>query len=154
MATVNSPVRVLQVALALGWSADLLFYGKSLGISVPLFVVLLLGSLFTLGRLERAGLVRRTLWLLLPTGFFATMVFVRANAWLTFLNLAALFVLLLLLAFFLVAGHVDHLGLPGYAVVVGLALGHMLTRAAPEVATVVRATSERRERFRRAVPVL
>lgn len=63
MATVNSPVRVLQVALALGWSADLLFYGKSLGISVPLFVLLLLGSLFMLGRLERAGLVRRNLWL-------------------------------------------------------------------------------------------
>src|SRR5947209_9687388 len=147
MATVNSPVRVLQVALALGWSADLLFYGKSLGISVPLFVLLLLGSLFMLGRLERAGLIRRNLWLLLPTGFFATMVFVRANAWLTFLNLAALFILLALLTFFLAAGHIDRLGLPGYAAVVGLAVGHMLIRVAPEVATVARATSEHKARL-------
>ena len=48
-----------------------------------LLELLLLGSLFVLGRLERTGLARRNLWLLLPVGFFATMVFVRANAWLT-----------------------------------------------------------------------
>src|SRR5437868_4679449 len=98
MATVNSPTRVLQVALGLGWSVDLLFYGKRLGISVPLFVLLLLGSLFVLGRLESAGVVRRNLWLLVPVGFFATMVFVRANAWLTLLNLVALFALMVLMA--------------------------------------------------------
>jgi hypothetical protein len=38
-------MRVLWVALALGWASDLLFYGQSIGISVPLFALLLLGSI-------------------------------------------------------------------------------------------------------------
>src|SRR2546425_1822942 len=141
MATVKSPARVLQVALALGWSADLFFYGKRLGISVPLFALLLLGSLFALGRLERTGLARRNLWLLLPVGFFATMVFVRANAWLTVLNMLALFALLALMGYFYAGGRVDRLGLLGYPLVVLLSLGHVVTRAGPEVTTIAKSTS-------------
>src|SRR5438552_12882016 len=153
MATVKSPARVLQVALALGWSADLLFYGKSLGISVPLFALLLLASLFVLGRLEGTGLARRNLWLLLPVGFFATMVVVRANAWLTILNMLALFALLALMGYFYAGGHVARLGLLGYPLVLLMSLGHMVTRAGPEVTTIARASSRHKGQLQRAVPV-
>src|SRR3954447_11656291 len=154
MATVKSPNRVLQVALGLGWCVDLLFYGKRIGISVPLFVLLVLGSLFVLGRLERANPALPNLWLLLPVAFFATMVFVRANAWLTFLNLTALFVLLALMALFAMAGRVDRLALMGYPVGVLLVIGHMVGRAGPDVATVVRSTSHHRAQARRAAPLV
>src|SRR5437588_5913063 len=93
MVHVQSPMRVLLVALALGWGTDFLFYGRTLGISVPIFVALLIGALFVLGRLESVR-VSRNLWLLAPLLFFAIMVFVRANTTLTSLNLATVFVLL------------------------------------------------------------
>ncbi len=64
------------VALALGWSVDLFFYGKTLGISVPLFVLLLVVALFGLSRLEGVRPARRNLWLLASLIFFASMAFV------------------------------------------------------------------------------
>src|SRR3712207_1358302 len=111
MTSVQAPVRMLLVALMLGWSADALFYGKSVGISVLLFVLLLLVTLFGLGRMENVRPARRNLWLLAPLLFFAVMVFVRANPLLTFLNVAAVIGLLSLLAFFYAADHIERLGL-------------------------------------------
>ena len=42
MIRIKPSAHILLVALALGWSVDLLFYGKALGISIPLFVLLLM----------------------------------------------------------------------------------------------------------------
>ncbi len=42
MDSLSSPRRVLLVTLALGWSVDLLFYGKFLGVSLLVFVFLLI----------------------------------------------------------------------------------------------------------------
>ena len=94
----KSPTRIPLVALVLGWSVDLLFYSKALGISVPLFVLLLLVALFGLGWLEGVRPARRNLWLLVPLLFFAVMVFVRANPFVTFLNVVAILALLGLIA--------------------------------------------------------
>ncbi len=94
MMHVKSPSRILLVALALGWSVDLLFYDKALGVSFPLFVLLVLIALFGLSRLEGVPPARRNLWLLAPLLFFAGMVFVRANAFLTVLNVGASLALL------------------------------------------------------------
>src|SRR5215210_3850027 len=120
MTHVQSPVRVLLVGLGLGWCADLLFYGNRVGISVPLFVLLLVGALFVVGKLESVRSVHRNLWLMGPIMFFASMVFVRANAFLTFLNIVVVIVLLSLLIFFYAEGRVEHLGLLGCPVVLGL----------------------------------
>ncbi|HET7076273.1 MAG TPA: hypothetical protein VFM49_02385, partial [Chloroflexia bacterium] len=104
MAPVQAPARILWAALALGWATDILFYGKPLGISVPLFVLLGLGALIGLGRREGVGPRRANLWLLAPIAFFAAMIFVRANTTLTVLNSLALLGLLGLLVYFYAGG--------------------------------------------------
>ncbi|HEX9986998.1 MAG TPA: DUF4173 domain-containing protein [Chloroflexia bacterium] len=154
MTRLKSPVRVLLAALALGWVTDLLFYGNRLGVSVPIFLLFLLGALFMLGRVESVQLKHRNLWLLAPLVFFAAMVAVRANEMLTFANVTAVIVLLALLAFFYAADHIERLGMLGYPVVVGLAIGRMLTRPAPEVSTVAQSASAHKAQLRRVAPIL
>src|SRR4051812_4405047 len=63
---VSSAGRVLVVAFLLGWSFDALFYGKALGISVPIFALLLTGALFALGRVEGVRPALSNAWLVLP----------------------------------------------------------------------------------------
>src|SRR4051794_11066179 len=55
------PVLVLIAALVLGVATNLFFYGQSLGISVPLFVLLLFGALVVLSRPARVRAVRPNL---------------------------------------------------------------------------------------------
>jgi hypothetical protein len=114
MIRTNRPSFTLLTALALGWSVDFLFYGKALGISVLLFVLLLIVALFGLGWLEGVRPAWRNLWLLAPLIFFAAMIFVRANPTLTFFNVMALLALLGFVAYFYAAGRVDEMGLLGY----------------------------------------
>lgn len=146
-------VRVLPAALALGWSADLLFYGQQLGVSFPLFVLLLLGSLAFLARQEGVFLMRRNVWLVAPLLFFATMVAVRANPLLTFLNVTAVGALLGLLSFFYAAGRVERLGLLGYPAVLLRAAGEALARPVPAVVTLAKEASSHRDRLGVATPV-
>lgn len=153
MTRAHIPVLVLMAALTLGWATDLLFYGQSLGISMPVFVLLLLVAFLILGRIARVRAVRPNLWLLLPIFFFAAMVAVRDNATLTLLNVAAVLVLLGLLAFFYAADHVEQLGLVGYPAVLGVVLKHVLTAQAPTVAAVGR-TARQRGRMRMVAPLL
>jgi hypothetical protein len=150
----QSQVRILLVALALGWCTDLLFYGKLVGISVPIFILLLLGGLFTLARAQGVLMVRRNIWLLAPLFYFASMVFVRANATLTFLNLTTVLILLVLIVFFYASNHVERLGLFGYPVVLVLSALNTLILPTPAVATLAREASNRRERARIAAPIL
>lgn len=87
--SIRSPIRLLAVALALGACADLLFYNRLPGVSLPLFALLCAGSLLCVARLEGVLPARRNAWLVTPLIFFAFMVFVRASFALTFLNLIA-----------------------------------------------------------------
>ena len=152
--TVRSAARVFLAALLLGWSADFLFYGKSLGVSVPIYVALMLAALFTLMRLAGVRVVLSNLWLVAPIIFFAVMVFVRANAMLTFLNVSALLILLSLLVFFLARGRIERLGLLGYPIVAaGVAL-RSLAEAAPSLQVVGSIGGSRRGRIGAAIPVL
>lgn len=109
----NQPRRVLITALALGWSVDFFFYGKPLGISLAIFVALLLAALLGLGWLEGKRPSPHNFWLVIPLIFFAMMVFIRANAFLTTLNVLAVLALLSYLAFFYAAGRVDQLNVLG-----------------------------------------
>src|SRR4051812_25705654 len=113
----RAATRIVGIALALGWAADLIFYGKPLGMSALLFVGLILGALVLLGRLADVAPMRRNLWLIAPLLFFAAMIAVRANAFLTFLNVVACLTLLALVAYFYAAGRADRLGLIGYPIV-------------------------------------
>ncbi len=92
------PTRLALVALALGVAADLLFYRRALGISLPLFVMLGLGLLIWRARAEERPPALANLWLGAAALLFALLVAVRANMALTALNLCACAALLFLQA--------------------------------------------------------
>jgi hypothetical protein len=77
---------------------DFLFYGKFPGVSFPLYVVLILAGLGGITLLYGRQIGRDVLWLAAPLLFFAIMVSVRASFLLTFLNIAAVILLLLIIA--------------------------------------------------------
>jgi len=104
MPKLKPSVVILLVAVGLGWCADFLFYDKVIGVSVLIFVLLVLAALFGLSHLEKVKLAPRNWWLIIPLLFFSTMLLVRANATLAFLNLTAVFALLGLLIFFMLPG--------------------------------------------------
>ncbi len=150
---VQNPALVTAVALLLGWAVDWLFYDKPLGISLLFFVVLLVAGLFGLGILENKMPAPPNLWLLLPLLFFALMAAVRANPFVTVLNVLAVLALLSYLAFFYGYGRVAGLGVLGsFLVPVRTAL-HSGVLAVPLLAAVL---ESRRisKRQRRMFPVL
>lgn len=98
------PWRLVAAGLALGWLFDLLFYGKLPGISLLIFSLGLLGALGMALHAEGARALRANLWLPVLLLFFAAMGFVRANGFLTFLNICAMLMLASLLAIHLTRG--------------------------------------------------
>lgn len=96
MLNLRHPLALLATGLALGLCADLLFYGRAFGISVPIFVAL---TLLALGLFSRAEQLRPTpgnAWLGAAALFFAAWVAVRASPLLMTLNTMAVLGLLLL----------------------------------------------------------
>lgn len=99
LSRLRSPARVMGVSLALGWLFDLLFYGKMLGVSAFLFAAALLTILAVLSVYERVRPQGSNLLLFPAILFFAAMIFVRVNGFLTFLNVLVVIGLLLVLAY-------------------------------------------------------
>lgn len=153
MTRIKPSLFILLVALTLGLIWDLLFYGKPLGVSVFLFVLLLIAALFTLGRIKGMRPVWRNLWLLIPLLFFAAMVFIRANPFLTFLNLVACLASLALFAYFYAAGWVERLGLIGYAMVPLKVAGNALVQPASLLSDSVDLEAARERGNRNLLPV-
>lgn len=77
------------IALLLGLAFDYFFFEKSLGVSFPIYALLILISFFALARLTRRTVPLQVYWLLLPLLFFSIMVCVRASNLLTALNVIA-----------------------------------------------------------------
>lgn len=154
MTALKSPFRVLAVAFGLGCATDLLFYGHSLGVSVILFVLLLLASIAALSRVEGVGLARRNLWLVEPLLFFAGMLFVRANPTLTLVNLLAVLALLGVLFYFITADRLERLGVAGYPAVLWLGVRRSVAGPVQPVSQLVSRVSARRSNFSAFVPVL
>lgn len=150
----NRHTLTLLVALFLGWSWDRLFYGQALGISVFLFVGLLLAALFGLGRLWGVRPAWRNLWLLAPLLFFAAMGAIRANLLLTFLNVTACLALLGLLAHFYATGWLSRLGLLGYPLVFLQVAGHTLIRPGSLVSSGMDLKTVQSRSQRNLLPVL
>ena len=125
--------RLLLLGLALGWSADLLFYGKAVGISLLLFVLLFLAAFGYASRLAGVAPRWRHLWLLLPLLFFAGMASIRANPYLTAFNVLATLVCLTYLLFFYAAGHPGSLTTVGALLLPARVGGNSLLQATPLV---------------------
>lgn len=88
---------ITLASLGLALVFNFLFFEKMIGISVLIFNVILLGAVFLLGLRQKLQF-QKAWWLILPILFFALMPGIRANEFLTFLNLCATLGLLLLLA--------------------------------------------------------
>src|SRR4051794_25428671 len=84
VSTISSRWTVALLALALGIAADVLFYRQKLGVNVLVYTLMALGALLVAYRQESGvAWLRRNLWLLAPTLFFATMMVLRDEPVLT-----------------------------------------------------------------------
>lgn len=89
---------IILISLGLALIFNFLFFSKLIGISVLIFAVILLGTVFLFGRYQKLSF-RKSWWLSFPILFFALMISIRANEFLSFLNLCAILGLLMLLAY-------------------------------------------------------
>ncbi len=113
----QSGLRLVGIALLLGIAGDVLFYMKPLGLSVPLFTVLLLGSMvYVFAQAREARFVRRNVWLAAPVLFFAVMVFLRDEPALTAMNVMACLLLLGVMYFTLGTNGLERLTVLAYPV--------------------------------------
>lgn len=147
------PKRILIIAALLGWSFDLFFYGKALGISLLLFVALGVAALFYLGRSKAIKPQVQNLWLLLPLFFCAAMVAVRANPFLIFLNVAATLFLLEFTVHFFTAGRLERLGFFEYPLILTWVAAQSSVQAAPLVPTAVDLSRTGQTTRRNVLPV-
>lgn len=112
---VRYPVRIVLAGLALGVVFDRLVFDHPLGFGFPLFVALTLGALALTLTWERLAPLRQNLWVFAPLLFFGAMVAVRANGFVTFLNVVAVLLLLGVIAVYLLREPLHRVGLPGFA---------------------------------------
>ena len=89
---------IAGISLILGLLFDYFFVEKILGIAFPLYIALVIMGLFTVARFFKKRLNKDVLWLLAPLMFFSIMVFVRSSELLTFFNVVASLLLLLIIA--------------------------------------------------------
>lgn len=96
--TTRHPLRLLFVGLFLGWAFDLLFWGKTPGVSVFIYSVLLLSGLFLALHWQQARAMTVNLWMPALMLVFALLAVVRANGFLVFLDILAIVMLLALIS--------------------------------------------------------
>jgi hypothetical protein len=80
---------LIWAVLAAGWLFDFLFWDKTAGISMAIYLLVLAAVGFVLARYQGITPARSIYWLLIPLTFFSIMTFIRAEPMTTFLNIAA-----------------------------------------------------------------
>ncbi|MBI2610249.1 DUF4173 domain-containing protein [Candidatus Giovannonibacteria bacterium] len=86
------------VSLVLGLFFDYFFYGKVPGISFLFYVILILAGLFSLAHIFKKQVNNEIFLLIAPLIFFSAMVSARSSMLLTFLNIVASLLILLVIA--------------------------------------------------------
>ncbi len=107
-------LRLTLIALVLGLCANVLFVNHPLGLNFPLFTLWTLAALLTLAALERVRPTWRNLWLAAPLIYFAAMTAVRAEPFVTFLNVCTALGLAMLLAHLFASGSLATFGIWDY----------------------------------------
>lgn len=88
---------IIAISLGLAVTFNFLFFDALPGISVFIFNIILLGAVWLLGLRQQARFWK-SWWFCLPILFFALMPAIRASEFLTFLNVCAVWGLLMVLA--------------------------------------------------------
>jgi len=96
VAALKRPEWLVVVGLGIGIFADLLIYGKPIGISYPIIVTVLVAALLIFARAEGSKITLSNLWVGAAAVALAVMTFVRAAPFLEFLNFAGSIALLIL----------------------------------------------------------
>src|SRR5262249_4043109 len=86
-------VITVLLGLLVGWLGNVFFYGKLIGLSVPLFTLVILVALAVAGRAIHFHWHWRNLWPVIPLVFFAAMVAVRADPLMIGLDMMAVLAL-------------------------------------------------------------
>lgn len=122
---------VILASLSLAVVFNYLFFYNQIGISVLIFVSALLGVVLIFGRTQqliRLDALQKSWWLVALIVFFSLMPAVHANGFLTFLNIAVTFALLMLLAYQLVGMSALLMKFRDYVVLTVLVPFRMLAR--------------------------
>ncbi len=86
-------VYAVLVGLLVGLLGNIMFYQKAIGLSFPLFMLIVVGVILVSSRPAGQKLRPRNLWPFIPLLFFALMVVVRADSQITVLNFVAVMAL-------------------------------------------------------------
>lgn len=84
--------------LLIGWLFDLLFWQKVPGISIPIYLAILLTGGFLLARQQKLKPAPGIYWLLIPIAFFGLMSIIRLEPFTSFLNVVAALTLMALVS--------------------------------------------------------
>lgn len=160
--TLQKALYVILLSLGLALVFNYMFFAMEIGISVFVFVVVLLGTIISFAKYQQIPL-KQTWWLMALTAFFALMPGIRANGFLTFLNVVVTFGLLMLLAHQLVGTPVFLMKVWDYFLLAVLVPFRMLGRGLSTVSKLgqIHSTVKNRETWIRvlkgivmAVPIL
>lgn len=158
----SKALSVILISLGLAVTFNFLFFDKLPGISVLIFTVVFLGAICLLGVHQQVRWLP-SWWLCLPTVFFAFMLSIRANEFLSFLNVCAILGLLMVVAHELTGTPAWLMKLRDYFILIVLVPLRMLGRAAATVVLLsqIQSTTKRHDTWLRvmkgvlmAVPIL
>ena len=106
---------LLLAALLLGFSFDLLFWGKTPGISFFIFIVLCLVSGFFLIKADHLHPAKASFLLIIPILFLSIMSFIRKEPLTSFLNMFLTLFLMAVMSMTYLGGQWTSFGIPDYA---------------------------------------
>jgi hypothetical protein len=133
--TLLKALHVILISLGLAVVFNFLFFDKLIGISVPIFAMVLLGSVYLFGLHQQLS-IKRTWWMILLIAFFAFMSGIRANLFVNFLNVCAMLGLLMLFAHELVGTPAFLMRLRDYLILMVLVPLRMLGRALSTISLI------------------
>ena len=81
------------IGLLVGLLGNIFFYDKSIGLSFPIFIAVVILVVLAFSRPAGRHLNRRNLWPVIPILFFALMIAIRADWMILLLNIAAVLTL-------------------------------------------------------------
>jgi len=85
--TFRHPLELTLVALAIGLMVEILFYGRPIGVSFPIWALLVCAVTLGMARAEARRPARGSVWLIIPILIFAILAFVRLEPLTLFLNI-------------------------------------------------------------------